>query len=138
MRFSDLQSTDLNSRKLPPVPSSLVVPVPIDNPALHQGRVRTTPHVEGQFTAHVYVSLTLSRRSKLYKVIQDILSDAKIMVPTLQDIWSTTERSQRPTLHISLSRPFFLRAHQREDLKRAVKTIAKGEKRFVRILILTY
>lgn len=128
--FCGLQSTDLGRRKLPPVPSSLIVPVPIDNPALHQGRVRTTPHVEGQFTAHVYVSFTLSRRSKLYLVIQDILSDAKIIVPTLQDIWSTTER---PTLHISLSRPIFLRAHQREDLKRAVKTVAKGQKRFVRI-----
>ena len=117
------------SRKLPPVSSSLVVSVPNDNPALHQGRIRTTPHIEGQFAAHVYVSLTLSHRSQLYKTIQDILSDAKEAVPSLHDIWSAGARLLE--LHVSLSRPIFLRAHQREEFKRAVKNIAKFQKPFV-------
>jgi len=117
------------SRKLPPLSSSLVVSVPNDNPALHQGRIRTTPHIEGQFAAHVYVSLTLSRRSQFYKTIQDILSDAKASVPPLHDIWSAGAGLLE--LHISLSRPIFLRAHQREEFKRAVKNIAKSQKPFV-------
>lgn len=103
------------------------MPVPVDNPALHQGRIRTTPHVDGQFAAHVYVSLILSRRSQLYKIIQDILCDAKQVVPSLRDIWPS-EGPKRHELHVSLSRPIFLRAHQREDLKRAVKNIAQKQK----------
>jgi len=116
------------ARKLPPISSSLVAPGPVDIPALHQGRIRTTPHVEGQFAAHVYVSLALGRHSLLYKILQDILRDAKGVIPTLRDIWSPVEANAPPDLHISLSRPIFLRAHQREDLKRAVKNIAKAHK----------
>lgn len=116
------------ARKLPPISSSLVAPGPVDIPALHQGRIRTTPHVEGQFAAHVYVSLALGRHSLLYKVLQDILRDAKEVIPTLRDIRSPLEANAPPDLHISLSRPIFLRAHQREDLKRAVKNIAKAHK----------
>jgi RNase P protein component len=108
------------------------VPVPTDNPALHQGRVRTTPHVEGQFAAHVYVALTLSRRSQLYSTIRDILSDAKEVVPALHPIWPADAR--RPELHVSLSRPIFLRAHQREEFKRTVKRIAQLQKPSVRLL----
>lgn len=116
-------------RKLPPLSSSLVVAVPIDDPALHQGRIRTTPHVEGQFVAHVYVSLNLNRRSRLYKIIQDILSDAKVVVPSLHNLWSADAR--RLELHVSLSRPIFLRAHQREEFKRAVKNTTNFQKPFV-------
>ena len=116
-----------SARKLPPLSSSLVVPVPIDNPALHQGRLRSTPHVEGHFATHVYVSLTVNRHSQLYQTIQDILSDARMIVPSLNDMWPSETR-QHPELHISLSRPIFLRAHQREDFKRAVRNAAKSQK----------
>lgn len=119
---------NIHRKKLPPISSSLVAPRPLDNPALHQGRIRTTPHVEGQFTAHVYVSLALGRHSMLYKVLQDILRDAKEIIPTLHDIWSAAEVNGHRELHISLSRPIFLWAHQREDLKRAVKNISKAHK----------
>lgn len=34
-------------------------------------------------------------------------------------------------LHVSLSRPIFLRAHQREDLKRAVKAVANSHAPYV-------
>ncbi|PPQ81269.1 hypothetical protein CVT25_015053 [Psilocybe cyanescens] len=115
-------------KRLPPVPFTIVIPSPIDNPALHQGRIRTTPHVEGQYAAHVYVSLPLGRSSLLYKILQAILCDAKEAIPTLHEIWTT---EQRPELHISLSRPIFLRAHQREDLKRAVKKVAKAHRAFI-------
>ncbi|KAF8158233.1 hypothetical protein B0H34DRAFT_797644 [Crassisporium funariophilum] len=119
-----------SSRKLPPISSSIIAPGPIDNPALHQGRTRTRPHVEGQFAAHVYVSLALSRQSLLYRLLQDIFVDAKKTVPTLLEISPAQDSPQRPELHISISRPIFLRAHQREDLKRAVKKLAKAQKPF--------
>ena len=112
-------------RKLPPISPSISPPAPIDNPALHQGRIRTIPHIEGQFAAHVYILLPLSRQSELYKLVQEIFLDAKEVVPTLHEFWPD---GQRPELHISLSRPIFLRAHQREELKRSVKNVAQLQK----------
>lgn len=119
---------DVAFRKLPPVSSSIVPPAPADNPALHQGRIRTTPYVEGQFAAYVYVSLPLAHHTLLHKLVQDILRDARKDTPTLRDIWPNVDAAALPELHVSLSRPIFLRAHQREDLKKAVKTIAKTHK----------
>lgn len=118
----------LEIRKLPPISSTIVPSGPVDNPSLHQGRIRTTPHVEGQFSAHVYVALGLKRGSPLYKLVHAILSDAKEAVPTLHEIWKPESDPSRQELHLSLSRPISLRAHQREDLKRAVKNIAKTHK----------
>ncbi|KAF8893690.1 hypothetical protein CPB84DRAFT_1710871 [Gymnopilus junonius] len=145
------KSTDIRpqppakKRKLPPVSTTIVAPDHIDDPAIHQGRIRSTPHVEGQFAAHVYVSLNLGRHSpmsRLYKVVQAVLRDAKEEIPALRDIWmaknenaktgeDVTGEEPKKELHISLSRPIFLRAHQREDLKRAVRNIAKGSKSFI-------
>ncbi|KAF8073648.1 hypothetical protein FPV67DRAFT_1410341 [Lyophyllum atratum] len=112
-------------RKLPSLSSSLLSPIPVDRPELHQGRIRTKPHVEGQWAAHIYVSLIVERHSALYSVISDVLRDAKETSPTLNDFWSSSGSPKRRELHISLSRPTYLRAHQREDLKRAVKGISK-------------
>ncbi|KAF5315095.1 hypothetical protein D9619_007016 [Psilocybe cf. subviscida] len=117
-------------RKLPPISTTIVPPGPVDDPSLHQGRIRTTPHIEGQFSAHVYVALGLKRDSPLHKLVRTILSDAKEAVPTLHEIWKSETDPSRQELHLSLSRPISLRAHQREDLKRAVKNIAKTHKAF--------
>lgn len=122
------------TRRLPPLSSSLVTPAPVDNPALHQGRIRTTPHIEGQYAAHVYVSLAMERASALSRVIHDVLVDAKAIVPSLNS-WSAGELSTTPELHVSLSRPTYLRAHQREILKKAVKDLSR---RFVPCVIYGY
>ena len=71
------------------------------------------------------MSLPLSRQSSLYKLVEEIFLDAKEAVPALREIWLD---SNSPELHVSLSRPIFLRAHQREDLKRSVKNIALTQK----------
>lgn len=112
-------------RKLPSLSPSLTTPAPVDNPALHQGRVRTTPHVDGQYAAYVYVSLAVERGSALNKVIHDACDDAKAAVPALNNSWSAGELSKKSELHISLSRPTYLRAHQREVFKRAVKNLSR-------------
>ncbi|KAJ7574023.1 hypothetical protein C8J56DRAFT_803622 [Mycena floridula] len=107
-----------SSRKLPALAPSLVVQGPVDNPALHLGRVRATPHVDGQWACHVYVCLTLdSAKTDLGKLVKDLVASAKDLVPQIMD-FGTNE------VHISISRPIFLRAHQRDELKRAVEELA--------------
>ncbi|TCD62342.1 nuclease [Steccherinum ochraceum] len=122
-------------RKLPNLSSTFVPAGPVDNPALHQGRVRTAPHVEGQYAAYVYVPvrLELERKSKLAKLLRRTLLRAREIAPTLHPIGipDTKDGSEDGIeLHISLSRPIYLRAHQREELKRAVRTIAKSSSPF--------
>jgi U6 snRNA phosphodiesterase len=118
-------------RKLPRLSPSLVVPTPIDNPALHEGRVRTMPHVEGQFAAYVYVCLRLERWSRMQAIVSDALSFAMATSPTIRPIvenlsaHGTDNQSAEGELHISLSRPTYLRAHQRGDLKMAVKASSR-------------
>ncbi|KAH0832236.1 hypothetical protein J3R83DRAFT_13210 [Lanmaoa asiatica] len=116
-------------RKLPTLSSSLAVPTPVDNPALHQGRVRTVPHVEGQYATYIYVPLVLDHTDALYAVVEDALTLAKAQVPSLHAI-GRQERGEvnaaRWELHISLSRPLFLRAHQREEFKRAIRQVASS------------
>ncbi|ETW82096.1 hypothetical protein HETIRDRAFT_122905 [Heterobasidion irregulare TC 32-1] len=122
--------------KLPPLPSHLVVPVPSDDPSKHQGRTRTTPHVDGQWAAYVYVPVAIAAldHRPLRALVRRLLARAKEAVPSLQPL-AASERQQLDAgravegdseLHISLSRPIFIRSHQREDVKRAVKSLASA------------
>ncbi|KAI5835258.1 hypothetical protein K523DRAFT_291933 [Schizophyllum commune Tattone D] len=129
-------------RKLPSLAPSITGPVHVDNPALHQGRIRSVPHVDGQWACHVYVPVTLKPRSALRDVLEAVIQSAKVGVqdymglPALETakmsafhtFWDA--ETPRPELHISLSRPIFLRGHQREDLKRAVKRVARETQGF--------
>ncbi|KAF7422938.1 poly(U)-specific 3'-to-5' RNA exonuclease [Pleurotus ostreatus] len=118
-------------RKLPGLASSLVPSVPVDNPALHQGRIRTQPHVDGQFAAFVYVSVGLDKESPLRKLLSDAFRTAKATVECLQELKGVPLKEDdkssdgaEPALHISLSRPVYLRAYQRDEFKSAVKQLA--------------
>ncbi|KAF5338919.1 hypothetical protein D9611_008678 [Ephemerocybe angulata] len=115
-------------RKLPPLAETIAALPPVDNPALHQGRTRNVPHVEGQYAAHVYVSITLRESSPLYQLVKDVFHDAKKQVPSLQEISKLD--TGRYELHISLSRPIFLRAHQREELRQAVRNVTREQAPF--------
>ncbi|KAJ7081385.1 hypothetical protein B0H15DRAFT_854980 [Mycena belliarum] len=110
-------------RKLPALSATLSGPVHVDDPSLHQGRIRSTPHVDGQYATHIYASVPLERGSALFKLLRSIIASARTTVPALHDFWSSP-KDLEPELHISLSRPIFLRSHQREDMKRAVRSIA--------------
>ncbi|KAM0755846.1 hypothetical protein T439DRAFT_376136 [Meredithblackwellia eburnea MCA 4105] len=48
-------------RKLPPLDDSFSTDSTTTNPEQHQGRIRTHPHVKGQWACHVYVELTPSK-----------------------------------------------------------------------------
>ncbi|KZP06104.1 hypothetical protein FIBSPDRAFT_876858 [Athelia psychrophila] len=137
----------LKKRKLPALADSLRPSAPINNPALHQGRVRSSPHVEGQWAAHIYVPVFVDAGSALGRLLDDVQLDAREMVPSLIEIGvlegkdevandagdagkGRKKRRGERELHVSLSRPTYLRAHQREDLKRAIKTVAKAHAPF--------
>ncbi|KAG2034870.1 hypothetical protein BDR03DRAFT_923630 [Suillus americanus] len=123
-------------KKLPSLASSLIVPVPLDDPALHQGRVRAIPHVEGQYAAYVYIPLALHPGTALYSLVDEVLHATKEMVPAAHVIGEIVSSSRNSgglvvnssrrvrELHLSLTRPIFLRAHQREEFKQAIKLIA--------------
>ncbi|KAI0823156.1 hypothetical protein BC628DRAFT_1384934 [Trametes gibbosa] len=125
-------------KKLPALPEHLAPAAPADNPALHQGRRRTAPHVDGQFAAYVYVPLLVERRSKLYGLLLRVFQAAKMAVPSLHPIGLSSpegEGSESPDragveLHISLTRPTYLRAHQRAEFKHAVRNAAKSTRKF--------
>ncbi|KAG2115469.1 hypothetical protein DEU56DRAFT_748653 [Suillus clintonianus] len=129
-------------KKLPSLASSLIVPVPVDDPALHQGRVRATPHVEGQYAAYVYIPLVVHPKTALYSLIDEVLDVTKEMVPAAHVIGESVSCSRNSDdaivnssrrareLHLSLTRPIFLRAHQREEFKQAIKIIASRQSPF--------
>jgi hypothetical protein len=103
-------------RKLPSLSTALVVPVPVDNPALHQGRRRSAPFVEGQWVAHIFVPLAVTASSPLRTLLVDVIGAARAGVPALHALDGE--------LHISLTRPLYLRAHQRAEVLRAVQALA--------------
>ncbi|RPD65182.1 hypothetical protein L226DRAFT_543431 [Lentinus tigrinus ALCF2SS1-7] len=132
------------AEKLPSLSAHLLPHAPVDNPALHQGRRRTTPHVEGQFAAYVYVPVVITKNSKLFELLSRMISAAQQSVPTLHPIGLTEADIASPDgegpssvsdvddveFHISLTRPTYLRAHQREEFKRAIRTAARTRVKF--------
>ncbi|KAK0494028.1 U6 snRNA phosphodiesterase Usb1 [Armillaria luteobubalina] len=125
----DNEEKPVKRKKLPTLSASLVVAAPVDNPSLHQGRKRNTPHVDGQWAAHVYISVGLNRKSVMFSLLSEAIQSAKDEIPSLNDFW-LKDGFAVPELHVSLSRPIYLRAYQREDLKRAVKSLALTHSRF--------
>lgn len=67
----------------------------------------------------------------MYKLLLDSLQTAKELEPALHDFFGLgDEPGKHLDLHISLSRPIFLRAHQRDDLKRVVRSLAEKSSSF--------
>ena len=124
-------------RKLPALPAYLAPAVPLDDPSKHQGRMRTTPHVDGQWAAYVYVPLVLC--GALRRVVTratDIANEEMGASTTGANLHVLGAEGSSGAgkgtladvreLHVSLTRPVFLRASQREDMKRAVRDAAKA------------
>ena len=86
----------------------------------------------------MFVPLNVSRRSPLAQLLRDVFSTAREAVPSLHPIG--LELGSRPSgapetadtsleLRISLTRPIYLRAHQRDEFKTALRQIAKRSAR---------
>ena len=135
-------------RKLPALAAHLAPSAPRpDDPSKHQGRTRTTPHVDGQWAAYVYVPIVLRRRGgggALRRIVEravriakagdsDSDSDSGTTSVVVHNMLGGSESDSDAgagaaceELHVSLTRPFFLRAYQREEMKRAVRDAAKA------------
>ena len=112
-------------RKLPPLSSKIVVSIPMDDPALHQGRMRSSPHIDGRWACHLYVPVVSEIGERLGEVLSSAFQSARAEVPTLHPIGLESGRWE---LHISLSRPTFLWTHQREEFKNTVRRVAASRK----------
>jgi hypothetical protein len=124
-------------RKLPALPAHLAPSVPSSDPSKHQGRTRTTPHVEGQWAAYVYVPIALRRGSSsctaLRRIVERAVGIARedegmagVVVHGMLGSCDSSSSDVGCELHVSLTRPFFLRAYQREEMKRAVRDVARA------------
>jgi len=111
-------------KSLPSLPDTAQISVPEDNSALHHGRVRSQPYVDGQFAAHVYISIKPNKR--LRTALRSIIKFVLEAVPEMHSLMDDT-RKDAAELHVSLSRPVYLRSHQRESFRAAVNACVKKQ-----------
>ncbi|EME78972.1 uncharacterized protein MYCFIDRAFT_120758, partial [Pseudocercospora fijiensis CIRAD86] len=113
---------------LPPLPagfrdlySSTVRTSTQDDPALHAGRKRVTPHVVGNWPTHVY--LDWSPMPKEYSLLSEILEEIR-KTSGEEHVQSLLENDlgvQLP-LHVSLSRPLALKTEQKDSFVSRLET----------------
>ncbi|RIA87008.1 hypothetical protein C1645_828401 [Glomus cerebriforme] len=136
---------------LPPLPSEFLQLYPgkknytkhIDDPSKHQGRVRSKPHVEGDWATHVYVEVTITEEvghiiNKIEELTKKIVSEDSIKI--ISCIENHNRDNNNPSdhndyyeeakLHISLSRPLFLKYHQIELFWNKLRKEFLNRKRF--------
>lgn len=110
----------------------------MDDPLKHQGRIRTVPHIDGQFAAYVYAPIFPDKR--LRRLIQGIFETMERQVQNVHRLVyfkgdelinegsPAMSTAPPPSIngipHLSVTKPIYLRAHQRNILKQAVKNVA--------------
>ncbi|CAG8570233.1 9625_t:CDS:10 [Acaulospora morrowiae] len=118
-------------KKLPPLPPEFLSLYQdkkyVDNPEIHQGRIRATPHVEGNWATHVYMEVMLPDEFKdliheIKTCAQNIVNDGGV------NIYSCIDGDSK--LHISLSRPLFLKYFQIDQFWDKLQKGFANEKRF--------
>ncbi|POS71502.1 hypothetical protein DHEL01_v210101 [Diaporthe helianthi] len=112
------------SSALPPLPptfhdlyASTVRTATADLPSLHQGRRRTIPHRDGNWPSHIYLEWHPSPSH--HQLLQSLLAAlARELGPLLNPHglagFLTSELGAPLPLHVSLSRPFVLRTHDKD------------------------
>lgn len=126
------EQTSSKRRRLAAPSASLVPAAPVDDPSKHQGRTRSTPHSEGQFAAYVYLTVIIHPGTPLCSLITQALNKCVessvrqlFWIPSNELVSSpVAEPTASIELHVSLTRPIFLRAHQRVELKKSVESAA--------------
>ncbi|GFN89848.1 U6 snRNA phosphodiesterase [Plakobranchus ocellatus] len=82
--------------------------VPVDNPALHQNRVRSFPHEQGNWATHVYIPVF--HNEHLSRLVLDM---TQIFLPLRFEV--------HPEFHISLSQTVVIRHHWIEPLVESLR-----------------
>lgn len=126
----------LQTSTLPPLPpsfhdlyASTVRAATADLPSLHQGRRRTIPHKEGNWPSHIYVEWHPS--SSQHQLLQSLLAAlarelGHLLAPHGLAGFLTSELGAPLPLHVSLSRPFVLRTHDKDPfLDRLIRDTAR-------------
>ena len=74
---TDTNNPKQRKRQLPlaALAPHLASSVPLDDPSKHQGRTRTKPHVDGQWTAYVYVPIAV--RGTLRRIVERAVDFAR-------------------------------------------------------------
>ncbi|KAF2163997.1 hypothetical protein M409DRAFT_68223 [Zasmidium cellare ATCC 36951] len=117
--------------KLPPLPpafrdlySSAVRTSTQDDPSLHGGRKRVTPHVAGNWPAHVY--LEWNPEEEDYKLLRLAVRDVQHALENgLENVHSLLQNDlgvQLP-LHVSLSRPLSLKTEQKNTFLNRLRAV---------------
>ncbi|KAL2041543.1 hypothetical protein N7G274_005925 [Stereocaulon virgatum] len=116
-------------RKRTPSPGSSLPPLPDtfhdlyastsrisnqDDPSLHGGRQRVTPHIEGNWPTHIYIEWYPSTENtkRLDDLLANMREDSSLEALQVHSLLKSDLGAELP-LHISLSRPIALRAEQR-------------------------
>ncbi|MCJ1468874.1 poly(U)-specific 3'-to-5' RNA exonuclease [Pseudocyphellaria aurata] len=92
-----------------------------DDPRLHAGRQRLTPHVEGNWPTHVYIEWCPSQTEsdRLHELVAGVGGDQSTAHSPIHSLLKSDLGASLP-LHISLSRPITLLTHQREAFNDAL------------------
>ncbi|EJU03142.1 hypothetical protein DACRYDRAFT_115389 [Dacryopinax primogenitus] len=132
-------------KKLPSLSETFLPSMPVDEPHKHQGRTRTTPFVQGQYCAHVYIPLEVGELEEGFRYL---MKRAKGLCPTLHSLLdppappptdslepsnpleSQDTDSAIQELHISLTRPIFLRSSERAAFLASVRSLLSSHKSF--------
>jgi len=125
---------DESSTELPPLPSkfhdlyaSTTRVSTRDDPSLHGGRKRVTPHVEGNWPTHIYIEWYPTTAE--YEPLSQLITALKKSVPsesTTIHSFLTSDLGAQSPLHVSLSRPIGFATEQKggflASLEQALKS----------------
>ncbi|KAK1828551.1 U6 snRNA phosphodiesterase Usb1 [Podospora conica] len=119
---------------LPPLPpsfhdlyASTVRTAPSDSPSLHQGRVRTTPHLPGRWPSHLY--LEWHPPTPVHSDLAALVSALRTaLLPAGVELHSflTSDLGAPLPLHVSLSRSLSLTTGEKDGFLREVVDAVSG------------
>ncbi|KKA26212.1 hypothetical protein TD95_000090 [Thielaviopsis punctulata] len=119
---------EARSQTVPPLPQAFLDlyttnarASPVDDPSLHQGRKRQTPHVAGQWPSHVYIEWhpNTHQHKTLTTFVRKV---ARTVASNLHTLLETDLGAVAP-LHVSLSRPLSLGTAQKDAF---LKDVTEG------------